>query len=460
MQNTVPAQAITDLVREVAGSVYVPGDEGYAREIAGFNLRSTHEPLLVVAAAHTGDVQAAVSFAAAHQLPVGVKNTGHQPFPAQEGFVLITVGAMRSVAIDADRAVARVGGGARWADVVGPAQEVGLAPLNGSAPHVGVVGYTLGGGLSPLLGRVHGWAVDHVVSIEVVTADGRVRRVARDEEPELFRVLCGGRSNFGVVTEIEFGLFPLSSFYGGGIYLPGHTAEDVLRTFAELSRQPLPEGFNCSVALLNLPPLPELPEPFRGKFLAHVRVSHLGTDAEAEALIAPFRALGPALVDTVSRQPYSAFAAVHADPVDPAPYEESSALLASLPDEAVDRLAAFARTAAGGPVTVLELRQLGGALNAMPAHAVPLAARQAGFIVWGATVGPPPIVASGELALRTLLDELSPWSTGLLYTNFTGREDQAEDTFDVDTLADLREAKRRFDPQNLFRVNNHNVDPQ
>ncbi|MFD4577881.1 FAD-binding protein [Streptomyces sp. NPDC058417] len=121
-----------------------PGDEGYAREVGGFNLRSGHRPLLVVAVATPSDVQATVTFALAHDLAVGFKTTGHQPFPARDGFVLVTTGALNSVEIDAERAVARVGGSARWKDVIGPAQEAGLAALNGSAPDVGVVGYTLG----------------------------------------------------------------------------------------------------------------------------------------------------------------------------------------------------------------------------------------------------------------------------------------------------------------------------
>ncbi|MFD4577880.1 FAD-binding oxidoreductase [Streptomyces sp. NPDC058417] len=293
----------------------------------------------------------------------------------------------------------------------------------------------------------------------MVTADGELRRVSADTEPDLFPALRSGRSNFGVVTEIEFGLFPVTSFYGGGLYFPGEHVEEVLRAFAALTRGSLPAEFNCSVALLNLPPLPEVPEPFRSKFVAHVRVSHLGSDEEAEKLIALFRAIGPTLVDTVARQPYSAMGGVHADPVDPAPYEELSTLLTEFPDEALDGIVDYARSMPGGPVAVVELRRLGGALDTVPEQAAPLGARGAAFVVWGATVGPPEVVAAGESVLRDLTARPRPWSTGLLYTNFTGREDGAADTFPAGTLADLREAKRRYDPRNLFRVNNHNITP-
>ncbi|MFD3309075.1 FAD-binding oxidoreductase [Streptomyces sp. NPDC058694] len=450
---------VTELADRIEGSVFAPDDTGYAAAIAGFNLRSRQRPCLVVAAAGAADVRAAVGFAAARDIPVGVMATGHQPFPAEDGFLLVTTGAMRNVEIDIERGVARVGAGARWSDVVEPAQAEGLAPLNGSSPLVGVVGFTLGGGLSPFLGRSYGWAADHVVAIEVVTPDGTLRRVSAEVEPELFWGLRGGRSNFGVVTELEIGLFPVTSFYGGGIYFPAEHAEAVLRAFPEVVRD-APDGFTCSVALLNFPPVPEIPEPLRGRFLAHVRVTHLGSDEEAEKLIAPFRAIGQGVLDTIGRHPYSAFAIVHTDPADPFPYEEQGTLLAELPAKAVDSLVEIAQMAAGGLVTVLEIRHLGGALADRPAAASPVAARNAVFNVWGATVGPPEAVDAGMAVLGGMIERLSPWSTGLTYTNFAGRDDRAENVFTADDLARLRALKRRYDPRNLFRVNNHNVAPE
>ncbi|MEU0360393.1 FAD-binding oxidoreductase [Streptomyces cyaneofuscatus] len=452
-------EALRELAHRITGSLFTPDDEHFAAEAAGFNLLSTHRPALIVAAASATDVQAAVAFAAEHGLAVGVMATGHQPFPAEDGFLLVTTRAMRSVRIDVDRSVARVAAGATWAEVVKPAQAVGLAPINGSSPTVGVVGFTLGGGHSPFLGRSLGWAADHVVSIEVVTADGELRRVTAASDPDLFWALRGGRSNFGVVTELEIELFPLTSFYGGGIYFAAEDVEAVLRTFPEVVRD-APDDFTCSVALMNVPPIPEVPELFRGRFLAHLRVVGLGSDEETEKLIAPFRAIGPGLLDSVGRHPYGAFAAVHADPAHAAPYEERSALLSDLPSEAVDRLVAGARREAGGPITVLELRQLGGALARTPEGAAPIAAREAGFSVWGATIGPPEVIEAGYAALATVLAELAPWSTGLLFANFTDRKAGAASVFSREELERLRWLKRQHDPGNLFRVHNHNIAPR
>ncbi|WP_331751304.1 FAD-binding oxidoreductase (plasmid) [Streptomyces globisporus] len=451
--------AVGGLAANIDGSVLTPSDEGFASAAVGFNLRGGHRPALVVAAASAGDVQAAVSFAVAHGMALGVMTTGHQPFPADDGFLLLTMREMRTVEIDSRRHVAKVGAGAVWSDVIGPAQAVGLAPVNGSAPDVGVVGFTLGGGHSPFLGRRHGWAVDRVVSIEAVTADGVLRRVSADSDPDLFWALRGGRSNFGVVTELEIELFPVTSFYGGGIYFEAEHLEAVLRTFPEVVRD-APDDFTCSVAVMNMPPVPEIPEPFRGRALAHVRVVGLGTDQEVEKQIAPFRAIGTGIVDTIGWHPYAACGSVHSDPEHPFPYEERSTLLSELPAKAVDRLAEIARQGAGGPVTILELRHFGGALNHTPENAAPVAAREAAFSVWGVTVGPPEAVAAGYAELDRTMESMSPWSIGRVSTNFAARENSAEDIFGKQDLERLRTLKRRHDPANVFRVNNHNIAPR
>jgi FAD/FMN-containing dehydrogenase len=214
------------LATAVAGSVLLPGDAGYDDERAVFNLNHELMPAVIVVAQSAIDVQAAVAFAAGQDRPVLVKTTGHQIVGTAQGAVLITTHRMNDVDIDAVGRTARVGAGAVWAEVVQKAAEAGLAPLNGSNPTVGVAGYTLGGGLSPTLGRSHGYAADHVRSLDVVTADGELRHVDAESDPELFWALRGGKGNFGAVTALEFALFPVSRLYGGGIYFPGHARND------------------------------------------------------------------------------------------------------------------------------------------------------------------------------------------------------------------------------------------
>ena len=183
----LPEDAAT-LVLAVTGSVLLPGDAGYDEERAVFNLNHELRPAVIVVAQSAADVQAAVAFAAGHHRPVLVKTTGHQIVGAALGAVLITTHRMNGVVVDAVGRTARVGAGALWAEVVQKAAKAGLAPLNGSNPTVGVSGYTLGGGLSPTLGRSHGYAADHVRSLDVVTADGELRMSMRFPSPS-----CSGR---------------------------------------------------------------------------------------------------------------------------------------------------------------------------------------------------------------------------------------------------------------------------
>ncbi|KOU42273.1 hypothetical protein ADK55_25075 [Streptomyces sp. WM4235] len=456
-------QAIEELEQlkaNISGRVCTPGDPHYAREVSAFNMRSRIRPAFVVAAQTPQDVQIAVRFAAAHGLAVGVLSTGHHAFPPQtsHGAVLVTTRTMRTVRVDAATASAHIEAGALWSDVVEPAQRYGLAPLNGSSAGVGVVGYTLGGGLSPVLGRTYGWAADHVRAIDVVTADGELRHVTAQSDPALFWGLRGGGSNLGIVTSLELDLFPVTTFYGGGIFHPAEHAEAVLHAYRQVVEN-APDELTVSVALLNFPPIPEVPELLRGRFTVHVRVAYLGSDTEAEELIAPLRAVGAPLADTVGRRGYDTFAEVHQDPTDPAPYEDRSMLLTKLTPEVAASVLKQVGPASGSVVTVLEIRHLAGALSREPRLPSAAGARDAAFLVWGATVGPPEVVDAGTEDMNALLKDLTPWSTGRLYQNFTSRQAVASDVFAPDVLARLQRIKQQYDPQNVFRAHNHNIAP-
>ena len=304
---------VEDLARRVAGVVLLPGQQGYAEECAMYNPAVPNTPAVVVGAGGASDVQAALAFAEAHDLAVTVMNTGHTSAVAGDRTLLITTRRMDEVTVDASARRARVGAGVRWQQVVDAAAPHGLAPLNGSSPLVGVVGYTLGGGLSATMGRLHGWASDHVTALDVVTADGIVRHADGETEPELFWALRGSKSNLGVVTAIEFELFPVTQLHGGVLIFPGDHAEAVLRAYADLTAQ-APNELTTSIAFMRLPDLPVFPEPLRGKFTVHVRVSFLGSADDAATLLKALRAGAPVMIDTVADMPYTNFAAIYSDP--------------------------------------------------------------------------------------------------------------------------------------------------
>jgi FAD/FMN-containing dehydrogenase len=454
-------QDIAQLAKRVRGPVLSADDEAYAAESATYNLAITHKPAVIVGAAGPQDVQAAVRFAAEHGLPVAVLATGHQAVVPADGAVLITTSRMASVEINAQTRSARVGAGTRWQQVVDAAAAHGLAPLNGSSPLVGVVGYTLGGGLSPTMGRARGWAADHVYALEVVTADGERREVTPVTEPDLFWALRGGKSNFGVVTSMVFGLFPVTRLYGGALIFAGQHAADVLAAYREFTAT-APDELASSAALLRLPPLPFIPEPLRGTFTVHVRVSYLGSAADGERLVAPLRAAAPALVDTVGEMPYSRFAEIHNDPVDPAPFLERSAMLRTLDAETVDALLELAGPAADCPLAFVELRHLGGALSRTPAIPDAVGNRDAAFAFWIVALGTP---ADRDVTMKyadELLERLAPWFTGGKYLNFMSTEDAdaelARAAYTAADYARLRAIKAAYDPGNMFRLN-HNIKP-
>jgi FAD/FMN-containing dehydrogenase len=229
----VTASDARSLSAKVDGVVLAPGDDGYADECATYNLAVPRRPAVVVGAASPGDVGAAVRFGLARGLPVGVLATGHATSVASDGAVLVTTKRMNAVSVDPVTRTARVGAGARWQQVIEAAAPHGLAPLSGSSPLVGVVGYSLGGGLSPTLGRTHGWAADHVRAIEMITSDGRLTRATAERETDLFWAARGGKDNFGIATAIEFDLFEVPRLYGGALYFPGELAADVLHAYQE-----------------------------------------------------------------------------------------------------------------------------------------------------------------------------------------------------------------------------------
>ncbi|WP_254705852.1 FAD-binding oxidoreductase [Streptomyces vilmorinianum] len=443
-------EAIDRLVARLKGEVLLPGDAAYERELDGFNRIARHRPALIVAAVGAEDVRTAVEFAGRLDLPIGVQATGHGIAAPAEGGVLVSTRRMNTVAVDPIARIARVEAGAQWHQVIATAGYHGLAPLNGSSPLVGVVGYTLGGGLGPL-GRLYGYAADHVTRIEIVTADGVPRVVSATQHSELFWALRGGKGNFGIVTALEFGLVPVGQLYGGGLYFPGELAPEVLRTWREWTRE-VPEAMTSSLALLRLPDVPVVPEFLRGRLAVHVRIAFAGSKENGERLVRPLRDVGPALVDSVREIPYTDVAEIHQDPTEPMPYHERNIVLRDLSPVAVEELLALAGPESECADLMVELRHLGGALSRAASVPNAVGNRDGAFTL--STLSPPGVADS-------VLHPMARWGTGGRYLNFLAGPDTADatpDCFDQPTYARLARVKAAYDPRNLFRLG-HTVAP-
>ncbi|ONK14594.1 BTAD domain-containing putative transcriptional regulator [Streptomyces sp. MP131-18] len=440
----VSPAALDRLVAQLRGEVFAPGDAEFDAELSGFNLIARHRPALVVQAVSAADVQAAVRFAAERELPVGVQATGHGIAAPADGGVLVSTKRMNAVAVDPRTATARVEAGARWHQVIAAAAKHALAPLNGSSHLVGVVGYTLGGGLGPL-GRQYGYAADHVIRMQLVTADGVLRDVTAERHGDLFWALRGGKGNFGIVTAMEFGLVPVERLYGGGIYFPGELSGPLLHAWQRWT-ETVPETMSSSVALLRLPDAPAVPEFLRDRLVAHLRIAFNGRGAEGERLVRPLRAIGPALLDDVGDMPYSAVADIHRDPTEPMPFHERNVVLRELDANAVTRLLALAGDGSGSTDLMVELRHLGGALSRPAAVPNAVAGRDGAFTL--STLSRPG-------APDRVLHGMAPWSTGRRYLNFLAGPDTAEavaDCFPPAAYARLAALKATYDPRHLFRL--------
>jgi len=421
---------------------FTPGQDGYTEEIAGFQTSVPAEPAVVVAAESAEDVVAAVKYAAEHDLGVSVQATGHGLTAGATG-LLISTRRMTGVEIDAETRTARVQAGVRWGAVIEAAAKHGLAPLSGSSPDVGVVGYTLSGGFG-LMSRRFGRAADHVRAIDVVTPDGELRTVTPGSE--LFWALRGGRAGFGIVTALEFGLVPVTELYGGGLYFDTADLPAVLRAWRTWSMT-APDELTTSIALIPLPDLPVLPAPIRGKHVANVRIAYLGEDGDK--LVAPLRNAAPVLLDSLRRLPFTESGSIASDPPHPHPYHGTNATVAALND---GMLAAILEHAGPGAAvdTVLIIDRLGGELARRPVDGVGWDS-QAEFVVRALSVvedGVDPV----RRAHTKLFDALAPWSTGRLLPFLYGEHSAAElaAAFPAGDVARLKQLKTKYDPAGRF----------
>jgi hypothetical protein len=443
---------VSRLAADLSGPVFRPYDVGYAEEIAGFNTAVVHRPAVVVGAATAGDVGTALRYAAGHGLPVAVQSTGHGATTPFDAGLLLSTRRLDAVSVDPAARTASMGAGVRWRDVINAAAEHGLAPLSGSSSDVGAIGYTLGGGL-PVMGRTFGFAADHVCGADLVTADGELHRIDADHEADLIWALCGGKGNLGVVTGMTIGLVPVSTVYGGGIFYAAEDISAILHAYLDWARD-MPEQTSTSIAILRLPPAPQLPEPIRGRTVAHLRVCHVGDPADGKRLVAGMRAVVPGLLDSVQEMPYVAVDAIHADPDHPVPFVQRGSLLRELTHETVDALLAVAGPEVRTPLMVCELRQMGGALCRGPAGGNAVAGRDAAYSLNAVGLLAPDTIESGPAAVDAVIDAARPWSTGGTLVNLHGRPGNETDrarAWDPPTYRRLAELARRLDPEGLFR---------
>ncbi len=440
-----------------ASRVLTPDEPDYATELRTFNLAIRMSPDVVVAATTAKDVEIAIAAAQRTGSTIAAVGLGHGFAHDIDGGIAVTTRGLAGVHVNVAERTARVGAGTPWSTVLEAATPHGLAALCGSAPGVGVTGYTLGGGIGPI-SRTFGFTADYVAEIEVVTPADGILTVSETAHPDLFWALRGGKGGLGIVTSITIDLLPIGDVYGGGLYFAADSAREVVAAFGTWCTA-LPETVTTSVALLRLPPVAELPEPIRGRFVAHLRFAALEEPAAAERMLAPMRAIVTPLLDTIGVLPFARIGEIHSDPVQPTPATEGGVTLASFGPDAVAALFTAAGPDVDVPLAAVEVRALGGALAREARVPNAVGGRDAAFLLHVVSAPIPELL---DTVLRetvgAVLAALDPWRAPTLLINFIGRSNApgaGAQSWTSEQNARLDAVRAAADPSGLFPIAGH-----
>jgi hypothetical protein len=428
-----------------------PDDSRWDDARQSWNLAADLRPAVVVLPTTVDDVIGAVAYAAERDLRIVVQGTGHGAtvHGSLDGTLMLNMREMRAVEIDAENRRARVEAGALWEDVVNPATEQGLTALHGSSPNVGVVGYSLGGGIG-WLARKHGLSAESVLAVEVVTADGTLLRADRTQNTELFWALRGGGGGLGVVVAMEIALYEVEELVAGMMIWPWERSEEVLTAYVDWA-ETAPSSVSASARMLQIPPLPDIPEFLRGRRIVVIDGAVLGNADEANEILAPFRALGPE-IDTFGAVPAAALMRIHMDPEPPMPGKGDGFLVDDLDGDAIKAIIELAGPGTESPLLMVELRQLGGTLRDRRPGAGALGSLDGSFAFYalGVPMGP----GAGEAIesrIEAIKGALAPWSRGKTYLNFAEKSVTIGDAIGADAFTRLEQVKAAVDPDGRFR---------
>ena len=447
--------AIADLREQLDGAVIDPDDPGYDEARRVFFKGIDRRPAAVARAAGTDDVARAVSLARESGLELAVRSGGHSRagYGTSDGGLVVDLSAMRGIDIDADSRAAWVEAGATAGQYTNATGEHGLATGLGDAATVGIGGITLAGGIGFLV-RKNGLTIDDLLAADVVTADGQVVRASEESEPDLFWAIRGGGGNFGVATRLQLRLHEISEIVGGILILPA-TPEVIVR-FLDAATD-APEDLSAIANVMIAPPMPFVPAEAHGKPVVMAMIAYVGPPEGAEGALAPFRAIAEPLADMVRPIRYPEL-------YDGERPEAQSAAGANFFADSIDPAAAEAiieqLQASTAMMKAVQLRVLGGAIARVPADATAFAHRDRELFVNVAAMYADPAekdVHEGWVA--GLKESLGGTGAGG-YTGFFGPEspDTVRAAYPGPTWDRLREVKRRYDPDNLFRLN-HNIPP-
>ena len=453
---------VQELREAVRGNVVTPADAGYVEASHAWNgAYDGRRPALIVQCTGAADVIAAVGFARGNHLDIAVRGGGHSVagLSTVDGGIVIDLGPMSDVTVDAEAKRASVGGGAVWADVDHETQAHGLATTGGLVSTTGVAGFTLGGGIGWTM-RKFGLACDNLAGADVVTADGRLVHCSETENPDLLWGLRGGGGNFGIVTRFELDLHPLGPMiYAGPVFYPADAARDLLVAFRDWAAE-TPDEVTGVVNLTSAPPLPVIPEEWHGqKVVAFIAASTGPVDSGA-GLVRRMRDVAEPIADLLGPMPYGVLQSL-LDPLWPKGIHAyfKAANVSGLDDGLVDRLCAV-HLEAPGPQCEIHVHQMGGAVGRVADDATAFPERSMPYVVNAVTGYQDPDAGDAHRDwARAVADAAGDAATGRAYVNFLGEKEDARAAYGEDKYARLAALKDAYDPTNVFALN-QNIAPR
>jgi FAD/FMN-containing dehydrogenase len=454
-------KAKEELKGTIKGSVLVPNDPDYEEARQIWNAMIDRRPAAIVQCAQADDVSSVIRFARKNGLELSIRGAGHNIAGNAlcDNGITVDFSRMKNVRVDAGKKRAYVEPGATLADLDGATQAHGLAIPVGINSTTGIAGLTLGGGFGWLT-RKYGMTIDNLVSVDMVTAEGKKIRASENENSDLFWAIRGGGGNFGVVTQFEFRLFPVGQeIVAGLIVFPFTEAKQVLTKYRQFVAS-APEDLNVWVVLRKAPPLPFLPESVHGKEVVVLPIFYSGAVADAEKFIAPLRAFGEAHGEHIGAQPYVAWQKAFDPLLTPGARNYwKSHNFTELPDGALNSIIEFA-----GKLPSLQceifIGLIAGAPNRVAANAMAYGHRDAKFVLnvhgrWDETKDDQKCIAWA----REFFKASAPYASAGAYVNFMTADEGDRVAAAYGSNYDrLLEIKRRYDPENVFHLN-QNIKP-
>lgn len=457
---SLDAKAVRDFAARLRGELIDPGNAAYDDARRVFNGMIDRHPRVIVRCADVADVINSVNFARDQGLALSVRGGGHNVAGSSmnDDGLVIDLSRMRDVRVDPVQRTARVGGGATWADLDHASHVFGLATPGGQVSSTGVGGLTLGGGIGHL-SRKYGLAIDNLLSVDVVTADGAFVAASAQEHPDLFWAMRGAGGNFGVVTSFEFRLYPVSMVFGGPIIYPVEQVRDVLRLYRDYMAA-APDDLSVVFAFMIVPPGPPFPEHLWHKTMCGLLVCYTGPLDQAENIVQPLRQFGPPALDMIGPMPYPVLQSLF-DPIAPSGLQQywKGDFVTAISDEMIEIHAQYGPRIPT-PFSIVHIYPVSGAANRVGADETAFAHRNAQFVhIIGAAYPDPADTPKNVAWVREYWSALHPYVSGT-YVNFLMEEGEERVRGSYgNNYARLATLKQRYDPTNLFRMN-QNIKPR